>query len=82
MARPSPRLPPVTMTLSTGTHQLAGGGELERRNEAQAGRHFVGGQGAAAGLQKLALDVLGLPARRARRSAIVEHDVGDHDGAR
>ena len=37
IASPSPRLPPVTMTLRTGAHQLAGGGSAPARARSAAG---------------------------------------------
>src|ERR1700678_3705602 len=81
MARPRPRLPPVTMTLRTGTHQLPGGGELQLPNEAQAGRDLVGGQDAPARFQKIVLDVLGLRRVERRAHRVLENHFGDHDGA-
>src|ERR1043166_8543324 len=41
MPRPSPRLPPVTMTLRIVPRQLAAGRERQRRDEADGGGHFV-----------------------------------------
>src|SRR5579863_8104974 len=51
MARPIPRLPPVTSTLRTGALQLAAGGHGQSRYEAEPGRDLVRRQIAAAGRQ-------------------------------
>src|SRR4051812_29854893 len=53
MARPSPRLPPVTMTLRM-TGQLAGGGELQGRNETDRGGNLVRSEMIAAESEDLA----------------------------
>ena len=41
MARPRPRLPPVTMTLRMRARQFAGRGHVELRNEAHQDRDLV-----------------------------------------
>src|SRR5258708_28199487 len=58
MASPRPRLPPVTMTLRTGTHQLAGAAQLQGGDETQLRRDLVCGQHAAAGAQQVTLDFI------------------------
>src|SRR5690349_11036007 len=42
IARPMPRLPPVTRTLRIRARQLAGRGDVERVDEADHRRHLVG----------------------------------------
>src|SRR5438309_354751 len=54
IARPSPRLPPVTITLRM-TDQLASGGKLERRHETDCRRNLVAGQAIVANSKDLAL---------------------------
>src|SRR6185295_7423512 len=70
--RPRPRLPPVTITLRM-TGQLAGGGDLERRNESDRRGNLVGGQMAVTDLKDLAPDV---HVCAARACVIAQDDVG------
>ena len=63
MARPIPRLPPVTRTLRIDPLQLAAGGHGQRRHEAKHRRNLVRREIAATGRQDLGLD------RAPRRSA-------------
>src|SRR5256885_16860564 len=65
MPRPGPRLAPVTTMLrmsllwlsgsSMVAHHLSGCGDVERRDNADCGRHLVLGEAVAAGLEDLAL---------------------------
>src|SRR6266852_3352981 len=75
MARPIPRLPPVTTTLCILAGQLAGWRHVERRNEAYHRRHLVIRKRPATIRHDLVPN-RGLQAIRRRR----ENDVGDHDG--
>src|SRR5580704_4892692 len=63
MARPIPRLPPVTRTLRTGALQLAAGGHGQRRHEPDAGRRLVRRKLAAAGGEDLGLERILVPGR-------------------
>src|SRR5438093_3071273 len=73
--RPRPRLPPVTITLRM-TGQLAGGGDLERRNETDRRRNLVGGQAGVTDLKDLALEVHHLATGAARIGLSLQDDVG------
>src|SRR5215469_8729828 len=53
IARPSPRLAPVTMTLRIGAHQLSGSGHLESWHDAYQGGHLVRCQYAPAAVGEL-----------------------------
>src|SRR5450432_4840046 len=75
MARPMPRLPPVTTTLCIVPRQFAGRRNLERGYEFDHGRHLVRRQLGPAIGQNLIADVVA-PAYIA---AIGENDIGDHD---
>src|SRR5207244_8366399 len=76
--RPRPRLPPVTMTLRR-TGQLAGDGNLERRNETDGRRNLVGGQVIATELEDLTLEVHHLAPGTARVGISLQDDVGDDE---
>src|SRR6266853_1026721 len=76
MPRPSPRLPPVTMTLRIRPGELAGGGNVERGHEMDDRRYFVPRQGLATGIENLVFQSLGLG--YAGRG--LDHDIGDDDG--
>ena len=67
MARPRPRLPPVTRTLCIGARQLSGRRDVERRDEADHGRHLVGRELRAAIVQDLVADLLRAAPDRCRR---------------
>src|SRR6266850_6753529 len=75
MARPRPRLPPVTITLRM-TGQLAGGGNLERGNETDRRRNLVGGQAVVTDLKDLAPYVHPLATGAARIGLSLQDDVG------
>src|SRR5699024_8591799 len=59
MARPMPRLPPVTRTLRIGSCELARGRHVERVDEADHCGHLVRGQRCAAIGQNLVANFLG-----------------------
>src|SRR2546425_11085092 len=61
--RPSPRLPPVTMTLCMMASEFPCRGNLERGDEAERRRHLVGREGRAAGLRDLELEGVDLTGR-------------------
>src|SRR5262249_12793683 len=77
MPRPSPRLPPVTMTLRIVARQLAARGERERRDKADGGRHLVARELTDAHFDDLAPQALGVRAVVAVEM-LAQHDVGDH----
>src|SRR5271156_6043423 len=74
MARPRPRLAPVTMTLSMA-RELSRPGHRQIGDEAQPRRRHMGGQTRAAGGEDFALQT------RFRRMLVAQHDVGDHQCA-
>src|SRR5437763_5529917 len=76
MARPIPRLPPVTTTLCILAGQLAGWRHVERRDEAYHRRHLVNRKRPATIRHDLVANRIGLQPICRRR----ENDVGDHDG--
>src|SRR5437660_3164688 len=59
MARPSPRLPPVTRTLRIVPHQLAGRSDVQGRDDGDRGRNLVRRQRVATMLQDLLLEAGG-----------------------
>src|SRR5260221_2375537 len=74
MARPRPRLPPVTITLRR-TGQLARGSHLERGNETDRGRNLVGGQAVVTDLDDVALEVHPLATGVAPVAVLPQHHV-------
>src|SRR5208282_4630979 len=91
MARPRPRLPPVTRTLriaagfgsamdsTLAARQLAGGGDGEARYESDRGRDLVARQRLAAELENIVPE-LDLPRVQAFDLRL-QNDVGDRDRA-
>src|SRR6266403_911179 len=75
MARPIPRLPPVTTTLCILAGQLAGWRNVERRNEAYHRRYLVDRKRLPASRHDLVANCTG--AKRIGR--LRENDIGDHD---
>src|SRR2546425_12643346 len=62
MPRPSPRLPPVTMTLCMKASEFPCRGNLERGDEADRRRDLVGHEARVTGFQDLPLERLDLTA--------------------
>src|SRR5579884_1224684 len=79
MPRPRPRLPPVTITLRIGTHQLSGFGDGQRRNKVDRGGHFVGRQTLSAEQQDVFLKAASGMLPGLRRG--VQNDIGNHEGS-
>src|SRR5260370_35302231 len=82
MPRPSPRLPPVTMTLAIAADQFPGGGDVEGGDDPNHRRNLVRSKAAAAELPYPLLEPLGVAAITpgiARKSA--GGDVGTDAGA-
>src|SRR5690348_13543490 len=82
MPRPSPRLPPVTMTLAIAPDQFPGGGDVEGGNDPNHRRHLVRSKAAAAELPYPLLERLGVAALTpgvAREAG--GDDIGNDDGA-
>src|SRR5258708_4570559 len=77
MARPMPRLPPVTSTLRIGARQLAGAGDVERLHESDHRRYLVWRKALPAICDDVIADRLCLR----RVGTIGKHHVSDHDGA-
>src|SRR5262249_46346523 len=80
IARPIPRLPPVTTTcrpLATGAHHLAGSAHVQRRHEANHDRNLVERQLALAMLKDLVPDAALAVAGRPR--LVVQHHVRGHE---
>src|SRR5437879_13463082 len=82
MPRPSPRLPPVTMTLCMMASEFPCRGNLERGDEADRRRNLVGREARVTDLQDLALEVLDLTARAARSGVSLQHHIGGAERAR
>src|SRR5215469_6313289 len=53
---PSPRLPPVTMTLRIAAHQLASVGDGQRRNDVNCYRDLVGWKSLATEVKNILLE--------------------------
>src|SRR5262249_3796211 len=79
MARPRPRLPPVTTTLRMMPRKLAGLGDIEGGNEADHGRHLVLGETGAAALHDLPFERSG--ALACGILLATQQNVGNHDFA-
>src|SRR3984957_18755927 len=77
MARPMPRLPPVTTTLCIGSRQLSRRRDIERRYEFDHGGHLVRRQLRPALGQNFFAD----SAATTHIAAIGENDIGDYDRA-
>src|ERR1700722_11691219 len=77
MARPIPRLPPVTRTLCIVPGQLSGRGDIERADEPDHGGDLVRRQRRPAIGQNLFADL----SATAGVSTFSQNDVGDHNGA-
>src|ERR1700733_6341079 len=77
MARPIPRLPPVTRTLCIVPGQLSGRGDIERANEPDHGGDLVRWQRRPAIGQNLIADL----SATAGGSSFSQNDIGDHNSA-
>src|SRR5215831_4990050 len=80
VASPSPRLPPVTMTLRMTARQFAGVGDMQGCNETHERRDLVAGQMLLAELANLTFGLRNRGRIRACGGS-VQHHLGHHDGA-
>src|SRR3954463_326431 len=82
MPSPSPRLPPVTMTLPIVPSKLTGWGYSQGGNEANRCRNLVSVQGASTGLENFRLGILSYRSIESFLGITGENNVGGDHGSR